>query len=290
MKKSFKRFLSLVLPAVLMISLLLCGCEKKTDDPKTPVTPPVQGEQTTTVDTEVQGEPTTPTSPAERPDSNTAEGTFVKDGKVYITDCVFIGLEGTLDGYGWTTWSGKTYLAGQELVNYKSSEDVSASSITQALDRAFKPIITSHPDCQDGYTIYNLKNNDVVTWTYEIDEEMFDKLKSYVTGIEFVVTDGEMVIDTLISSKEVNPFEEPGFFGIDYYDDENGERVWLFYITDLREDVGVELEVEIDTMGHTGEWNNGDQIKVTILTSAEQLGEYGYVFTQTEGIITIDWM
>ena len=290
MKKSFKRFLSLVLSAVLMISLLLCGCEKKTDDPKTPVTPPVQGEQTTPVDTEVQGEPTTPTSPAERPDSNTAEGTFVKDGKVYITDCVFIGLEGTLDGYGWTTWSGKTYLAGQELVNYKSSEDVSASSITQALDRAFKPIITSHPDCQDGYTIYNLKNNDVVTWTYEIDEEMFDKLKSYVTGIEFVVTDGEMVIDTLISSKEVNPFEEPGFFGIDYYDDENGERVWLFYITDLREDVGVELEVEIDTMGHTGEWNNGDQIKVTILTSAEQLGEYGYVFTQTEGIITIDWM
>jgi hypothetical protein len=290
MKKSFKRFLSLVLPAVLMISLLLCGCEKKTDDPKAPVTPPVQGEQTTPADTEVQGEPTTPTSPAERPDNNTEEGTFVKDGKVYITDCVFIGLEGTLDGYGWTSWSGKTYLAGQELVNYKSSEDVSASSIKQALDRAFKPIITSHPDCQDGYTIYNLKNNDVVTWTYEIDEEMFDKLKSYVTGIEFVVTDGEMVIDTLISSMEVNPFEEPGFFGIDYYDDENGERVWLFRITDLREDVGVELEVEIDTMGHTGEWNNGDQIKVTILTSAEQLGEYGYVFTQTEGIITIDWM
>jgi hypothetical protein len=273
-----------------MISLLLCGCEKKTDDPKAPVAPPVQGEQTTPVDTEVQGEPTTPTSPAERPDNNTEEGTFVKDGKVYITDCVFIGLEGTLDGYGWTSWSGKTYLAGQELVNYKSSEDVSASSIKQALDRAFKPIITSHPDCQDGYTIYNLKNNDVVTWTYEIDEEMFDKLKSYVTGIEFVVTDGEMVIDTLISSMEVNPFEEPGFFGIDYYDDENGERVWLFRITDLREDVGVELEVEIDTMGHTGEWNNGDQIKVTILTSAEQLGEYGYVFTQTEGIITIDWM
>lgn len=290
MKKSFKRFLSLVLPAVLMISLLLCGCEKKTDTPNPPVTSPVQGEQTTPVDTEVQGEPTTPTSPAERPDNNTEEGTFVKDGKVYITDCVFIALEGTLDGYGWTSWSGKTYHAGQELVNYKSSEDVSASSITQALDRAFKPIITSHPDCQDGYTIYNLKNNDVVTWTYEIDEEMFDKLKSYVTGIEFVVTDGEMVIDTLISSMEVNPFEEPGFFGIDYYDDENGERVWLFYITDLREDVGVELEVEIDTMGHTGEWNNGDQIKVTILTSAEQLGEYGYVFTQTEGIITIDWM
>jgi hypothetical protein len=290
MKKSFKRFLSLVLPAVLMISLLLCGCEKKTDDPKTPVAPPVQGEQTTPVDTEVQGEPTTPTSPAERPDASTEEGTFVKDGKVYITDCVFIGLEGTLDGYGWTSWSGKTYLAGQELVNYKRSEDVYASSIKQALDRAFKPIITSHPDCQDGYTIYNLKNNDVVTWTYEIDEEMFDKLKSYVTGIEFVVTDGEMVIDTLISSMEVNPFEEPGFFGIDYYDDENGERVWLFRITDLREDVGVELEVEIDTMGHTGEWNNGDQIKVTILTSAEQLGEYGYVFTQTEGIITIDWM
>lgn len=286
MKKFFTRFISFTLLLVLVDGMALSGCGKKSDAPNSPVTPPAQEEiNTPNPPTAPDGAPVTP------PGGTVEETSFVKDGKVHITDCVMIGLEGTLDGYGWTSWTTtNTRLAATELIKYKSSDDVTESSIQQALISAFKPVITSHADSMDGYTIYNLSNNDVVTWTYEVDEDTFEKLKSYVTGIEFVVEDGEMTVAGLVEYVEVNPFENQSFFGIDGYDDENGERVWLLYVTDLRENCGVLLETEIDTMSHTGEWQNGDQFKVKILTSAEQLKEYGYVFTQTEGIITITWM
>ncbi len=297
MKKPFVRVLSLALLTVLIISMALSGCGNKTDSPVAPVAPPAQDGQNTPNNSEVQdgnSTPNTPTAPDGQPvtppGATTEETSFVKNGKVYITDCVFIGLEGTIDGYGWTSWTGRTNLVAKELIEYKSSDDVKESSIAQALDRAFKPVITSHPDCEDGYTIYNLKNNDIVTWTYEVDEDMFKKLKSYVKGIEFVVTDGEMTVDRLVEAVEVNPFENQSVFGIDYYDNEDNERVWIISITNLCDNFGVELDVEIDSMGHTGEWKNGDQFKVKILTSAEQLKEYGYIFTQTEGTITITWM
>ena len=284
MKKTSSRFLSVALLLVLLLSLALTGCGETAEAPATP--PAQQGQS-------VSGNPiTTPddrpvSAPGEHPDASAEDTGFVKDGKVYITDCVFIGLEGKINGYGWTAWAGKSKLAAKELINYKSSDDVKESSIAQALDRAFKPVITSHPDCKDGYTLEGLKNNDVITWTYEVDEDMFNKLKSYVTGIEFVVTDGRLTVDSLIEAMEVDPFADPGFFGIEYSDSRD---TWILTVTNLCDNAGVELEVEIDNMGHTGPWQNGDSFKVKILTSAEQLKEYGYIFTQTEGTITITWM
>ena len=288
MKKSFARFISFALLTVLIISLTISGCGKKSDSPNSPVTPPVQDGQN---DSNHSENNTAPNGQPVTPPGTTVEGAgFVKDGKVYITDCIFIGQEGKINGSGWTSWQSKCRQAAKELINYKSSNDITEKNIEGALSDAFRPVITSPNNESGGHQIENLKNGDIVTWTYEIDESRFEKLKSYVKGIEFVVTDGELVIAGLVETVEINPFEDPSIFGIDYYDDENGERVWSFSITDLCSNSGVPLEVETDNMGHTGQWKNGDQFKVKILTSAEQLKEYGYVFTQTEGIITIWWL
>ena len=270
-----KKMLSLVLVAAMAISMLLTGCGKEPTNPTTPGEPIEQGGVT------VPTSPITPDNQPSTPNSDSSEEfQFVRDGKVYINEIIGMAQGGISENHCWVHPTGREKKAAKEIINYRSSDEVQDWNIYGAMDDAFKVIPTSPTE--------NLKNGDVVTWTYEIDEGRFERLKSYVKGIEFVVEDGSLVIEGLEPDViEVNPFETRDCLSIEFVRDDLS--LGNYSIMDRRGN-GSEysgIEIEVDTTGHEGAWSNGDQVKIKIISSPELLEEYGYILTTYEGYVTI---
>ena len=269
-KKS--KILSLVLIGAMTISMLLTGCGKDTTDPTAP-NEPIQKDEINT--------PTSPNDPSTTPDGNqTDEFRFVRDGKVYINEILPFTQGGISENHGWVNPTGYAKKAAKEIIEYRSSDEVKDWNIYGAMSDAFEAVATSPTE--------NLKNGDIVTWTYEINEEKFERLKSYVKGIEFVIEDGSLVVEGLEPDViEVNPFETQDCLSIEFVRDDLS--LGNYSIMDRRGN-GSEysgIEIEVDTTGHEGTWSNGDQVKIKIISSPELLEEYGYILTTYEGYITI---
>ena len=288
------KLLSILLVIVLLLSTVLTGCgdsdasaPTKTPEITDEVTDSDMGAPVTPDETEDENTDTAPVAspahaPGQAPGSNApANESFVKDGKIYINEIIYLGQVGISENHAWVNNESKSKKAADELLEYRSSDDVKDWNIEGAMDDAFDLVPTSATE--------NLKNGDVVTWTYEINEEKLERLKGYLKDIEIVIEDGSAIIEGLEPDvMEINVFDSSDYISIDCYTDDDGNRIWYGDIKDRRFNGAEysELLFEVDEEGKTS-WEVGDKIKIKITSTAEQLEEYGYVLPTYEGYVYI---
>ena len=145
----------------------------------------------------------------------------------------------------------------------------------------------------------SLSNGDTVHFTWKVNERGLKLLKEQVPGVNFVWEDFDDVVNGLEGVREFDPFNCEGMEAfIDFTFGEGGRLSgqatmsdWEFLVERVGDGSYGRVEIEVDEMGHTGAWKNGDQIKVTITSSDEYiLEEFGVRFTTKTGVITVDWL
>ena len=285
------KFLAIILVAALVITTLLAGCGNSNEAASSPVTPPSSEhsdvsedvvDETSESENNVIAPP--PSDEGGVPGTNNEETkSFVRDGKIYINEIIFYEQCGLSENHAWANRSGVTKQAAKELINYRSSDEVQDWNISGAMDDAFYLVETS--------SIENLKNGDVVTWTYEIDEDRLERLKGYLKDIEIVIEDGSVTIEGLEPDvMEIDVFGSWDYISLDCYYDDNGNRIWYASIKDRRENGSgySEIEIEFDEEGKTS-WEVGDDLKIKITSSPEVLEEYGYILPTYEGYVKVQY-
>lgn len=145
--------------------------------------------------------------------------------------------------------------------------------------------------------VYYLKNGDVVQYNITVNERGLRLLREQVPGVEF---NWDNIVEYHVSGLEsavieINPFNDEhcefwGYFNGTSGNAELDEFNVVLYDRSSNGGSVYTIDSELDLMGHEGNWKNGDQVKVIITESDEELTKIGYKLTQREGIITIDWL
>ncbi|WP_231365168.1 hypothetical protein, partial [Escherichia coli] len=88
-----------------------------------------------------------------------------------------------------------------------------------------------------------------------------------VPDVEFVWEDFEDVVHDLEGVIQINPFESSNEAFLDFnytcsrFSGEAYMENWSLLIERRGDGSYGQVEIEVDEMGHTGPWKNGDQIK-----------------------------
>ena len=145
-----------------------------------------------------------------------------------------------------------------------------------------------------------LSNGDEFSVQWENNEENIKELEKYfdvkLVYDEFIYK----VKDRPAPVEEVDVFtetflrddgEEIPYYELETIIDETGERQWWLSLL-IRGEEGYAFycvsEIEVDTLGHEGEWEIGDQVQVTITASEEELKEQcGIILKKKTGMVTI---
>lgn len=135
-----------------------------------------------------------------------------------------------------------------------------------------------------------LSNGDVINFKIVVNERGLRLLNAQLKGanIEYDENYSYTVAGLDAAIVDINPFEDER---CDIWCDNYGD--WSVSFEDRSHDGGsyIGVNFELDLMGKNAEeLKNGDQVKITITASDEEMAEYGYRLTQREGIVTIDWL
>ena len=148
----------------------------------------------------------------------------------------------------------------------------------------------------------DLSNGDVINFHWVVNERGLRLLQEQVPNITFDYSDFSYEVTGLEGVIEIDPFAdlENGIkenVHIDCHVSESelsGSAViddWGISLRHVGRGTYGSVEVVVDTMDHTGYWSNGDQVKITIVSSDEDILEkFGLILTQKTGIYTITFL
>lgn len=144
----------------------------------------------------------------------------------------------------------------------------------------------------------NLSNGDEIHATWKVNERGLRLLQAQVPNVEFVYNDFIYTVEGLEGITTIDIFDPDEYkVTIECSNDgtyNSGEAIlsnWRVFIQPIGESAFRQIDVEIDELGHTGYWSNGDQIKITVLSSDEYLlEEFGIKLVQRSGLYTIYWL
>ena len=173
-----KKIFVLFLVVAMMCSILLVGCDKKTDDVDMPQNNTVQDDVSTNDVSTNDGPP-----PKEnRPTATQGDVQYVKDGKFYLGELFIFSFTSTTNGESRPGWGHKVSIdvISEELEPYKIA-DVHNDKIEQCILGIVELQIASPED------FFHLKNGDTVVWETTINQAKLDEFNSYIEGVEIIV-------------------------------------------------------------------------------------------------------
>jgi hypothetical protein len=278
MNKIFKTGLAIALIATMSVGLLTgCGGNKTPSDTETPV-------------------------------QNQQQSNQKVEKTINLNDYIKVSFDGR-DGQGHVNWNYDGW-DGEESYLCIYGEELAEKLAKYTIGLYDRSSLKSTIEGKDNHDIsvfmvvssdeaYNLSNGDAIHFTWKINERGLRLLKEQVPGVNFVWEDFDAVVEGLEGVREFDPFNCDGMEAfIDFTYGEGGRLSgqatmsnWEFLVERVGDGSYGRVDIEVDEMGHTGAWKNGDQIKVTITSSDEYiLEEFGVKFTTKTGVITVDWL
>ena len=281
MKKIFKTGLAIALIATMSVGLLTgCGGNKTPGATETPVQNQQQSNQ----------------------NNNKIEKT------INLNDYINVRFNGR-DGQGSVSWNYSGW-EGEESYFCIYGDELAEKLAKYTIGLYDRSSLRSTIEGKDNHDIsvfmvvssdeaYNLTNGDVIHFTWKINERGMRLLQEQVPGVKFVWEDFDAVVEGLEGVRQVNPFDCEHYEAMVDFEYGEGTRFsggaymsnWELLIERVGDGSYGHVEIEVDELGHTGPWKNGDQIKITITSSDEYiLEEFGVVLTEKTGYITVDWL
>ena len=183
-----KKIFVLFLVVAMMCSILLVGCDKKTDDVDMPQNNTDQDDVSTndvsTNDVSTNDVSTNDGPPPKenRPTATQGDVQYVRDGKFYLGELFIFSFTSTTNGESRPGWGHKVSIdvISEELEPYKIA-DVHNDIIEQCILGIVELQIASPED------FFHLKNGDTVVWEVIINQAKLDEFNSYIEGIEVIV-------------------------------------------------------------------------------------------------------